>query len=78
MTTSCLPLDLPLDLVLSQEPTVAIKHHSNNGPQFYIISGPSLTYRFVLDDLTRQGMNFNLNSIYFKQTTEVQFDLNSI
>ena len=78
MTTSCRPLDLPYDRVLSQEPTVAIKHHSNNGPQFYIVSGPSLTYRFVLDELTRQGMNFNLNFIYFLQTTEVQFDLNSV
>ena len=76
--TSCCRLDLPLDRVLSQEPTVAIKHASNNGPQFYIVSGPSLTYRFVLEELTRQGMHFNLNSIYFLQTTEVQFEFNSI
>ena len=81
MTTcvgSFVEIDYDWNRLLSPERTIAIKHTDNNGRQFYIVSGPSLTYRFVFDELIKQGAALNLNLDYLTQTTEVQFDLNSV
>ena len=80
MTTRCgaaVEIEYDWGRLLSQERTIAVKQIDNNGPHFYIVTGPCLTYRFVFDELIQQGAPWNLNLDYLTQTTEVQFDLNS-
>jgi hypothetical protein len=68
-----------LDRVLSQEPLIVIKqYYAAQTSKFYIVKGsPPLTLHYVAQDLTRQGVNFDRNRVYFEQQTEVQFVMGS-
>ena len=81
MTTSCFDPD-GLDRLMSEERTLVVKQTSDCGravqqTQFYVVSGPRLTYRFVLHELSQQRPCLHCEHISFEKfvrTTAAQFD----
>jgi hypothetical protein len=81
MTTSGFEPD-GLDRLLSEEPTIVVKQWAdcNNltqHPQYYVVSGPCLTYRYVLHELSQQRFCLQCTHLSFEnfvKKTDVQFD----
>lgn len=81
MTTSCFDPG-GLDRLMSKERTIVVKQTADCGrevqqPHYYVVSGPCLTYRFVLHELSQQRACLqcpHLSLEKFVQKTEAQFD----
>jgi len=71
-----------LDRLMSKERTIVVKqtadcNRSTQRPHYYVVSGPLLTYRFVLHELSQQRFCLQCNHLSFEkfvQKTEAQFD----
>jgi hypothetical protein len=74
-----------LDQELSAEPVIVVKQtftcHCYQSPKqanYYVVRGGPLTYRYVTQELARQGMKLECSHSFFEgfdQITDVQFEL---
>lgn len=78
-------LNKDMNTILTRENRIIIKRQFDCGcydypknPVYYFVEGQNMTYRFVLSELSKQGLETNCKHMFvddFKQNTNIQYSL---